>query len=699
MRTLTRPLGLLAVWLVSSAPAFAAPPTIDEGFEIYCKQLDSSDWFCRTRASELSDSHKWEIVDAYCFEEVGKARLSDEEARRAAIEALKRSDPGRGDVCAAHDGVKPPMALEFNHRRMEWLGQNKGFEDRKRRIELDPVTRTPTAHLAKGDTVGIVVIDTNPAIVLANRGEAKEDNIDQIKSLEQLLGLLGGAVGGLVNDLARISGDTNAAIKLFKNNALLSKSMPFGSQGDAEVFAQDVASLNGAISSAKASHEPIQQRLKSLVEHRDRLQLVAQDLEDGPATLTGDLDQTLENPVAWHKLFTALASAAKAIPSLERCEAILMGFGPVVSAKPEEAVGLHAAAIQFLELFDINGPSGPELKPPCSESKYVDLLKAAGIAIRDAARTAARNPSDTTLAAALRTAQADARERHLKHTLTLAGLVRQVASIRQGFKETIAKEEETRKAALVLGIVASRVRDAAIRKVKKGETPEWIVTNRIFVQDEVYSSAWSKVRTTPLKIAINSPIADAVPNQRAKETTTSYQFVRRGFDRLTFGVGLVFTPAANIVYTAIDPDPSINQAQTTTTTTGGPAPAPIDTTTVTRPELKVIVEKDRQPRSGTYGTFVNYRFAGSSALGLGGQFGVGLSVDNPAFMGGVSINLSEYVTLGGGVASFRLKRLSQAQSDPAVRVATADEIRTENRWDGYGYFSLSINLSGLPLFK
>jgi len=684
---------VIIAWLLSATAVAAQPPTVATVFDEYCKQPDSSQWFCGTRKFEVPDSQKWEIVEAYCFDDVNRSRPVDEGKRKAAVDILLPKASTRRDVCSAHIQVVPPLALEFNHRKMEWLDKNKGFEARGRRLELDPVSRTPTAHLVNGDVVGIVILETNPALFLANRGEAKEDNIDQIKSLEQVLALLGTSLGGLVGDLQRLNIRTTDQIRSYSADKFLAMTPR---RTDADVFLGDLERLKDVISKANTSHQPIRAKLKSLVEHRERLQLVAQQLEHGPARLKGALDQTLEDPGAWHTLFVQLAKDGENIPGLERCEPVLNAFGPIVSTKPDEPVAVHAATLQFLQLFETNSQDRVGSTRPCSELNYIGLLEAAATAIQDAARAAARNPSDPALAKALRDSQADGRERHLQHALILAGLVRQVAAIRQGFKDTAGKEEETRKAALVLGLIANRVRDAAIRRV---EPDELVVTNRIFVQDEVYSSAWTKVRTTPLRIVVNSPIADAVPNQRAKETTTSYRFVRRGFDKLTFGVGILYTPAYNATYTALDPDPSVNQTQTTTTSTGGPPPAPVETTQVVRPELKQIVEKDRQPRAGSYGAFVNYRVWGSSAFGLGGQFGVGLSADNPAFLGGGSVNLSRFVTLGVGVGSFRLKRLSAAQSDTSFRVASADEIRIDSRWDEYGYISLSVNLSGLPLFK
>ena len=686
------------------------------------RQKDSSNWFCATRKTTISEAHRWEIVDAYCFEEPGQTRLqqTQQDERVTQLKAEKDDNSrARGELCSRHRQVVPPMTLHFNHRKGEWLASDKGFESRKRKIEIDPVPRTPTAHLASGDVVGIIVTETNPALFLANRGDAKEDNIDQIKSIEQLLALLGTSFAGITADLSKQRIEANARIDALTRpdqpdawRALINRDTTSATAEritqllreeavDSEVFLTDLDRLRKWISAASTSHGPIKERLASLLEHRARLQLIAQDLESGPSTLKGSLDETLENPHGWRNLFATLGTDASALPSLQDCEAVFDAFVQVVVTEPDAPVDVHAAAIRFRQLFHSisGGTSGASEASalPCTSLSYVRRMEAAVNQVHDAARPAARNPADARLVTALREAQADSRERHLQHALILARFVRQLSALKQSMKETIGKEEETRKAALVLGLIASRVRDAAFRK--RLDSDGLVVTNTIFVQEEVYSSKWTKVHTAPLRITLNSPIADAVPSERAKETTTSYRFTRRGFDKLTFGVGLVYTPAYSATYGVLDPDPSINQTQTTTTTTGGPPPAPVETTQVVRPELKQITEKDRQPRAGSYAVLVNYRLVGSSAAGLGGQFGVGMSADNPAFLGGVSINVSPYVTVGLGIGSFRLKRLSEEQADPEIRVATADEIKVDSKWQGTGYVSISVNLSGLPLFK
>lgn len=706
-----------------AAIAGEAPPTMTAVFDAYCQEEGTSNWFCGSRKSTLSESHKWEILAAYCPMKATSPTQRGTSMNVQQPRVVAAAAPvGRDEVCEAFLRVLRPLALEFNHRTQEWRRTNGGFESRNRRIDIDPVTRTPTAHLVSKDVVGVIVIDTNPMLFVANRGEAKEDNIDQLKSLEQLIALLGSSAGTVLTDIKRqnvgsqqmlgalvalrtesqgqltamrqraASANRDAAIA-----AIESQLRVVEQEDDAEsAFLADLARLEDLVDAAEKTYRPVQQKLARLLEHRARLQLLAQQLDFDRARLKGPIDATLEDPGEWHKIFADLA-AAQAIPALSRCESVLDAFGPVVVTKPEAAIDVHTAAIRFAQLFVAGQPKAlADAAQPCSELGYVGRLKEVAMSIETNARTAARDPADASLQKALRDIQADSREHHLRRVLVLLRLVRQAATVQQTVKDILAKEEETRKAAMVLRLIATRARDAAIERVADDE---WIVTNKIFLPDEVYSSKWTKIQSVPLKISLSSPLAESVSSARGKEIASSYRFVRRGSDRFSFGVGLIYTTAFSSTLGAVDPDPSVNETKTTTTTTGGPAPIPVEMTQVIRPELKKIVEKEQLPRSGATSMFVNHRWLGTSAIGVGGQFGVATSTDNPAFFTGVALNLSQYVTLGIGSARFRVKRLDQALRAETVRVASADEIKIVNEWTRNRYASIAVNLSGLPLFK
>jgi hypothetical protein len=197
-------------------PVVSDTPTITDNFSRYCAQADASTWFCRDRKVPISDSQKWDIVGGYCFDQVAAARPEDPKLLSEMLADLRKDSeqPGRAQVCEEYRRVPVPMALVFNHRLGQWSLTSGGFEARRRTIELDPVLLIPVAHSAKHDRVGIIIAETNPLLFVANRGEAKEDNVDQVKGLEQLLGLLGPAIAKTVTDVAIAEAATQRLIQV-----------------------------------------------------------------------------------------------------------------------------------------------------------------------------------------------------------------------------------------------------------------------------------------------------------------------------------------------------------------------------------------------------------------------------------------------------------------------------------------------------
>jgi hypothetical protein len=696
---------------------------MSENFSNYCAQADSSTWFCKDRRMLIPDSQKWDIVGGYCFDQIAEARPDNVEQLTQMLDAMRKDagNPKRAEVCEEYRRVPVPMALIYNHRQGQWSDKNGGFEAQRRKIKIDPVLLIPVAELATNDRVGIIITETNPLLFLANRGDAKEENIDQVKALEQLLSLLGPALAKTTADVVLAKAATERVLTNFQQLSVkplsewraadrdaLSRYAAYSSKPptdvtlknialmaseDRVIFLNDLQKIKDWTAAAETALDPVKMRLESLVTQRRWLQVAAQRLERGPAQLEGKLDPTLEDPASWRSAFQKLDEQSRAVKSLGSCASVFEAFGAVVSAKTEEPVTVSSAATRFMQFFN-DGSQNPD-PGVCAELDYDARLLESVQTIQKAAQPAAREPTNAALIKALREAQADAREGHLETVLVLLRLIAQLEANRQGIKEVVGKEEDTRKASLVLGLVGARARDAGVRTFDN----KLLVTNRIYVMDEVYGSSATKIRTTPLKIALNSQSTESVPTERPKEVTTSYRFVRRGLDRLTFGVGMIAsTPASSTTYTAVDPDPSTNEASTTTTTVT-PVTGTVQVTTVSHPELKAIREKDRQPRSGSYALFVNERLIGRPAFGAGVQFGVATSSDNPAFLFGFSANVSEFVTVGFGQGRFRVKRLAADQMGVDVRVLNSDEIRLDTNWIRARYLSISVNISGLPLFK
>ncbi|MGH9387005.1 MAG: hypothetical protein ACRD2N_22275 [Vicinamibacterales bacterium] len=653
-------------------------------FELYCKTTtDHSEWLCANQA-RLSEAQKWDIVAAYCLDTVG-ATASRRAADIAKTFAGKPPQAhGQPSVCDAFKTTPTPLALRFDHRKGEWEDNGEVFKHFNKLLKLDPITRIPTAHLSGGDRIGIIITETNPLVFAANRGEAREDNIEAMKNLEKLLGLLGGALAPLVADRGTAA-------------AMGSKRKPTPTEHDREQIKQWAEAVSTPLAALRA-------KLRALVDLRAAIQLTAQRLENGPAPFDGTLDESLEKPEVWRTLFGNVAKALdppqsppppNPVPNLNACAAIFDAFPAVTTA--DSPVSADAATIRLLQMFDVP-------QPPCGSLLYPATIELITKDIQTAARAALSGGA--TELADFRKRQSTARAQNLPNVLVLFRMISDLTASRQAARDTLLKEEDTRKAATALKIVADRVRDAAFRK----DCQQLILVNRIYLPDELFDSSWTKIRVTPLKIAVNSPYADQVVSSHPKDVSTSYRLVRKNFDRFSVAAGLVYTKVSSPVFVAIDPDPSTNRTTTVTekaSRTDGTTTTDTSLATVT-PELKEIAEKERQPRAGSFGLFANYRVLQLGALGLGLQGGVGTSVDNPAFFGGLSVNAGSYLTLGAGCGVFRVKALGQDAKgqQQALRspVLGNDDIRTESRWnhdcksDAF-YVTISVNLTGLPLFS
>ena len=634
--------------------------SLDGAFDAYCKSPGHSPWFCADRAGEMSASHKFDVIAAYCD--------------------THKEAPFCGALIA-------PLTLEFDVATRGWRERRAGsFKALHRTVDFDPVTKLPTAYLRVGDVLSID-IRANPLVFLANRGEAKEENVAQVKALEQLLALFGSMASGLVSEVAKNAVDSDAR-RTRRLQILRNRTAPVDITADPIIddeatFQADQQTIAGWTQSAQGAFTGLDGRLGRFKRVRADLQLVAQRLAStGSAQFDlARLEPALESPTDWAAEFSAVAAAITQLPDVSGCAPAFDGAVQLVSLNPADAVAVHAGALRFLQAV----PTGAAV---CPGLAYPDRLRDTIDRVREAAERAARAPDDAVARRALTEVHASARERHMVHALVLRRLTQGFGDLVGRMKEALTKEEDVRKAALVLARVAVRVKDAGVRTT--GTTAD--LAYRLYVPDEPYRSPWTKARTNPVVVSVNSPYADAVPVDQ-KDVSTSYRVMRAGLDRLSFGVGLLFTHAASVSYAAVDPDPGSNTTTSETTVSGTSPPT---TTVVVKPEAKKIVEKDRQPRTGAYGLFLNYRLWGSPRAGIGAQCGAATSADNPGFMAGISGNVSPYVTIGGGYASFRVKDLDM---DRNAAVYSDADIRMRTYWDDTWYVSLSVNISDLPLFK
>lgn len=685
----------------------ATEKAVDKAFSAYCAQADSNQWFCverrRTAAPPLSDALKWEVVNGYCFDEVGVSRPAAtvrmeliSKALADAAEHKKSLSPFQQFCREALSGVTQPLLFQYDHTSLRWGSEIWGSANR--RVKIDPVTGFPTGYLVPKDQIGIVVTRTNPLIYAASRGTPKEENIEQFDAMARLMSLAGGALPAVIQQIAL---DHDAAVKKAVS-ALSAASVDFIGPSltlppPPTPFEQDSQDVGLAALQIKTAIDPLKDRLERFASLRSDLQLLSQNLEKGPAVFGGTFDTELESPGEWSNSFGLVRGALKA-PYFEGCESLFDAFGSVVTLPVDKPNDIHAATLRFRRLRQTQ-PVGAQ--PNCALVKYPQELEAVVNGISEMAEAVAINPDAFfgrgKAVEELRRRQTFGRNGHLQNTMALTAMTRGLGARRDAATQILEKEEATRKAAMALASVARRARDAAFRQDHDG----LLVSDRIYVEEEVYESSWAKVRTTPLNISLSSPYADQVTPARPKDVATSYRMARQGADRFSVTVGILYTTAASPTYVAADPEPGTNTVVKTATQT--PVTGGTTTTEVTQPELKRITMKDEDSRAGQFAMFAGWRILGDERVGLGVQGGVAVSTDKPAFLGGAVFNFSKWLMVGGGMGQFRVKKLGMGANGALQSldgpVGSTDDIKVENGWIPEGYAVLSVNILGLPLFS
>lgn len=686
----------LAVAFLSCAPAAAAGQhdpadrAIVDTFQAYCAQGGGElGWFCGTGEQTLSLAHKYDILNGYCTRD----KVAGLPAPAAA-------------VCDGFGQLQPPPVIEFDVATRRWSARG-GFEIRRIRVEIDSLAGLPLAYLGKRGNISVVILG-NPMTLDVNRGATTETNAPQVAMLEKLLESAAMFAGGLPSAAAFTARAAKTSATGGERTFSMSShpALPHGMEADAvEVdttgmddwlaYQADLLLAKDHVKSLNDGARPLKAQLRKLRGAERTFRLLAQRLESAPASFDPSLlAPTLEDPVGWSALFGQVANTIGDLTPVAAWAPFFEKAAAGLSADPAKPQAVYEAVTRALDAQ----PDLTACDPACADSEYrarvADTLTSVGRAALEASRDA-RNASAQS---ALRSALADARDRHLLHALALTRAFQTVTKVEETLTEALSQEDATRTAGMRLASISARARASATSRPAPGVVR---VDRKIYVPDEVFLASWTKIREYPLVIAVPTSAGDVVFSTLPKETKTSYRLARKAASRVSIGAGLIYTPAHSSVYGVVDPTPGVTTTVSDTTKRGDAGSGTSGTTTVAQLEPKQIIETDRQSRAGTIGLFLNYRAVGTEDLGAGVQLGFGTS--DPALLVGPVLNLSRYLTFSGGAGFFRVKRLGHdlggREQRPGDIVYSGDELRSRDAWIWSFYFSLSANVSGLPLFK
>ena len=813
---------LVALFVVAASAQASNPPGTTEGtpldqvFEQYCGLVESNDFLCKSeRRDTLPQTQKWEVLNAYCT-------------------AGNTNPPGPSPnevVCKKFKDIAVPFLLLFDHRTAAWRTGGE-FTPRWRRTDFDEALGTPTVYMGKNDRIGVIVENTNPLLFRANRGDMKTEDAAEVKALQTFFTGLGNAFSGLAQSaaaagVAKLKGIPSLAsptktldfqlTEAMRSEVALPDSFFANVNSTLRSVSDDVVAraIEVVMADASRASRPIKQLQRSiedLATYRTRMLHTAHRLERGPAAFTFPANTNLERTVWWDSQFAALRAALSGQIGLGGCKTLLDAATPVLITAADKPLDVSTAAARFNQFYvDTPTGGGGTTAVTCNIAGVAQWLHNGLDDVTAKADTAASSGLAADLNA-LRAALATARGTHLESILVISRLLDDLLALRKEANDALGKEDDVRKNAENLHIVAERAREAGLwyapaavttletfAILKKDPAPgqeptpritverictnalpspltmvlrtkvapagddqsvvatflmkredgterdvrvrfragtdpielasdaegyvgcttvtfdvanaaqafelvpsrRLILSNRLWVMDEEFKAEFGKIRTTPIKVGLSSPFADAVPTDRSKETVTSFRIARRSTSLWSFGIGVIFTKVSSPTFAAIDDTPDANTSTAVTTDNEDKSK-----TTVSRPELKLVSESAREPRSGSRAVFGSYRIGGrftEGALGgLGLQFGAGTSTDFPALFYGTSYNMGRFLTVGAGCSAQRITALDGFTAGES-RVVDKDAIRTKKVWskscnkDAW-YLSFSFNLNSLSLF-
>jgi len=239
-------------------------------------------------------------------------------------------------------------------------------------------------------------------------------------------------------------------------------------------------------------------------------------------------------------------------------------------------------------------------------------------------------------------------------------------------KAILDKERELMKTVAGGQVVKARAQRSADHQDCDGGG---IQVGRRIVVAAVVRDEWSKVASFPLKIAKQSPYADAIVTSTPNEIATTFKLTSRQASLLGVGLGMTSSTIVSPSWSAAT-DPK-NPAQKVVTRTGEEARAAVTTLMASYAFTEATASRTVRPLL---------------------EFGASVQSSKPGGFVGFGVAVAKYVRLGIGVTGQRVNALNGQTEDVTV-VAGNDDIRTKSAWKGGWYWSFGLTLSGLPLFS
>lgn len=597
-----------------------------------------------------------------------------------------------------------PLVLALDHQTGRWSTRNRLAGATEPRIKLD-VAGEPTVSLAKQEQITVVVEKTNPLLYGAVAGKPTEENVPELANIQKLLSLLGGNIASFLSTVATEK-DRVEAMSL-------------------NDLTQYLVELETQATTLQNTLELVKCRAGQTAVQTSRAVVFIQGLELGndaeylfepplPSNATQECSN-VRRPRADHiaEAFSQLQENIFILQSeVEGCAARLDATRAVITVDSVDSASVRAAILQREKVM----PCGSETLETYLNSIIEDIedpLKDAELAVVqmrvDAARLkeleALSTPSADEIKerdklrddkkkalqkqnehlAKMRLALADERARD-HNLLNVSNLLKRMAALRAEAEVILATRDTVQKAAAQIEVFERRLDRYRMYKLDNCPGGPCVKKSsldlRLILEPQLKSVNSTKIQKHSVTIKLDSPYAAQVIATRAAELKADYQLdsVLRGLWGISASV--IYTDLASPTFSAVADEND--------------------------PMKKVIAITDETTRAGDIALLADFRLGqwlacrksydgcSSKSRFFGVEFGAGVS-DDPAFYAGISLRPSRSWRLGFGYTYQQVKELRGQQLGQVV--ASTEDIRRRDTFEGDWYISLSFALDSLSLFS
>ncbi|HKH49688.1 MAG TPA: hypothetical protein VKM72_33940 [Thermoanaerobaculia bacterium] len=565
---------------------------------------------------------------------------------RVLKEYCDHSGTGITNCSKVKDWSTPPT-LSFDHLRQDWTADDT-IDERT----VEDVNGIPTVDLAHGQTVIVVVTNTNPLLYTATPGKITLQPIEQFSDLQKLAGLVGGNLAAI--EAARASRGT---IEAQGSSSFKDAAKALLDAADDYITGQRLADC--AIGKVQLATNFVQ-----------AVELGRQDSYPrdppqcaGGQTLTGEAVRELTA-----KLLRAREILALRCPDLPEAARLLLTADPNKEAEVRERLAAYEATTLLSTCA--NWKTDPDVMGEIDQRIIARIKKA--LASRGSLPVLYEDFKRSNLPEAMQ---------------NLASAAKGVKPAEEPLAKLVNQWPAIGKAAENLDAFRGRLLQNVTRNLVTCPAPlqqdlcvphTAVATFIVVPGGPSQVTRWEFVHSRPIKIAAESPYAADVVARRST-VDTSYN--------LRSNLASIFDLGVSVTRTDLQaPTFGVVKRRTATDPT----------------ETKRVTVVDQESQSGKLALMLNVMplrlwDVPKGLQGLGIQIGAATDSTKPALFWGLSYSFGKYVRVGWGGTSQRITKLRD-ETPLDLPLESKDDIRTRKSYKDDHYWSLTVSIRALRLF-